>query len=427
MTSEVAVLTKQAAVLAADSAVTGGGKIFNTVNKVFALSKHEPIGIMVYSSAAVMGVPVETVIKEFRRLQGRKKYDYLDEYASSFVEFLKNDESLFIGESRQKFLSVLVQTFIGGLHEQADNRLRGRLGRGQKFNKTSLKGALADAVTEFKRAISSAPRIYVPGVSHIREAVASEVETAVNAAISELGEIWPMSQETRKNIGRMAVDQFFRHVGLGGETGFVIAGFGAKDMFPKLRSFQFYCSALGLHKIIHLVGAEEGDVTDQCEARILAFAQDDVVTTFMEGIAPIYRDFLENFPRFFFDEKKKALLAGANPQTKEAAIAESLGVEFQDALSREIAKLKHGRFIHPTMEVVAMMPKEELASLAEALVNITALKRKASSSRETVGGPTDVAVISKGDGLVWVKRKHYFDPALNPTFVVRYLEDCDEK
>lgn len=43
--------------------------------------------------------------------------------------------------------------------------------------------------------------------------------------------------------------------------------------------------------------------------------------------------------------------------------------------------------------------------MAEALLSITSLKRKMSISLETVGGPIDVAVITKGDGFIWVKRK----------------------
>ena len=35
------------------------------------------------------------------------------------------------------------------------------------------------------------------------------------------------------------------------------------------------------------------------------------------------------------------------------------------------------------------------------------------TSAESVSGPIDVAVISKGDGFVWIKRKQYFDPQLN--------------
>ena len=42
---------------------------------------------------------------------------------------------------------------------------------------------------------------------------------------------------------------------------------------------------------------------------------------------------------------------------------------------------------------------------------------------ETVGGPIDVAVISKGDGFIWIKRKHYFKAELNPQFFANYSEE----
>ena len=67
-----------------------------------------------------------------------------------------------------------------------------------------------------------------------------------------------------------------------------------------------------------------------------------------------------------------------------------------------------------------MLPKDELAAMAEALVNLTKFRRRISQDRETVGGPIDVAVITKGDGFVWIKRKHYFDPALNPRIIAKY-------
>ena len=42
---------------------------------------------------------------------------------------------------------------------------------------------------------------------------------------------------------------------------------------------------------------------------------------------------------------------------------------------------------------------------------------------ETVGGEVDVAVISKGDGFIWIKRKHYFKPELNPQYLAKYWKD----
>jgi len=35
----------------------------------------------------------------------------------------------------------------------------------------------------------------------------------------------------------------------------------------------------------------------------------------------------------------------------------------------------------------------------------------------------DVAVISKGDGFVWIKRKHYFKAELNPQFFANYYKE----
>ena len=61
-------------------------------------------------------------------------------------------------------------------------------------------------------------------------------------------------------------------------------------------------------------------------------------------------------------------------------------------------------------------PKDELASIAEALVSLSAMERRMAGGRETVGGPVDLAVISKGDGFIWIKRKHYFNIDMNRHF-----------
>ena len=78
------------------------------------------------------------------------------------------------------------------------------------------------------------------------------------------------------------------------------------------------------------------------------------------------------------------------------------------------------------VEVVSVLPKEQLAELAEALISLTSLRRRVSYDEETVGGPTDVAIITKGDGLVWIKRKHYFEENLNPAYFARTYERREE-
>ena len=54
----------------------------------------------------------------------------------------------------------------------------------------------------------------------------------------------------------------------------------------------------------------------------------------------------------------------------------------------------------------ACSPLVDLACIADALVSLTAfLMRMSADKTETVTGPIDVALLSKGDGFVWVKHK----------------------
>jgi hypothetical protein len=96
MTAEVAILNKEAVALASDSAVTisqGNGeddskqKIFSSANKLFALSKYQPIGIMVYGDAEFMSVPMEVMIKVYREKLGRNKFKTLNEYDPTRQDF----------------------------------------------------------------------------------------------------------------------------------------------------------------------------------------------------------------------------------------------------------------------------------------------------------------------------------------------------
>ncbi len=103
----------------------------------------------------------------------------------------------------------------------------------------------------------------------------------------------------------------------------------------------------------------------------------------------------------------------------ESRLQESENDTIVKAFEKEFQNFRTQTLVSPVLNVVEALPKEEMAAMAEALVELTALRRKVGSNLETVGGPTDVAIISKGEGLIWMKRKHYFDPELNGDFHIR--------
>ena len=91
MTAEIALLNKTAVALAADSAVTlaESGKVY-TGNKLFALSRYQSVGVMIYNNAEFMDVPWETLIKMYRQSLGLDAKPTIYDYLENFLEYISD-------------------------------------------------------------------------------------------------------------------------------------------------------------------------------------------------------------------------------------------------------------------------------------------------------------------------------------------------
>ena len=121
MTAEVAVMNRSAVALAADSAMSVGntGKTYPT-NKLFALSKHHPVGVMMYNNAEFMGVPWETLVKMHRHGIASRGMATVNDYAASFLDYISNET---ICTGRQKVANLL--RIAEGLFKRVSREVRG--------------------------------------------------------------------------------------------------------------------------------------------------------------------------------------------------------------------------------------------------------------------------------------------------------------
>jgi hypothetical protein len=204
-------------------------------------------------------------------------------------------------------------------------------------------------------------------------------------------------------------------------SGIVIAGFGEKDTFPSLIEFQIDMVVKDKLKYVESYSTK---INFDRAASIIPFAQQEMVSTFMEGVSPDYRENEEIYLNNILKEYIEIVLDNLK------GYSESNKKKLKNKLSKINSKIlkKHSQIIDkyiqekyadPVVEVVAVLPKDELAAMAESLVSLTSFKRKVTMESETVGGPIDVVVISKGDGFIWIKRKYYFKMELNPEFSKR--------
>jgi len=64
--------------------------------------------------------------------------------------------------------------------------------------------------------------------------------------------------------------------------------------------------------------------------------------------------------------------------------------------------------------VLPAMPLQDAIDLAEFMVDLTIKFSRFKPGAPTVGGPIEIAAISKHEGFRWIKRKYYFRRELNP-------------
>lgn len=203
------------------------------------------------------------------------------------------------------------------------------------------------------------------------------------------------------------------------KMGLFFAGYGKQDAFPKFIHIELYTVINGIAKFRLIDKYEESNNN----AQIIPLAQTDEILTFCKGISNYFINYIPQKVNELITNKINNLPKEFSEQQKNI-LKDSLGEckkEVQDSLNEAMQR----EYVNPILKSVQLIPLPEMAMLAENLVNITSLKRTFAidGNQQTVGGPTDVAVMSKGDGFVWIKRKLYFDRKLNPDYPVKISKD----
>jgi len=435
MTSELIVMNRDAVVLAADSAVTlGNGKIFNSANKIFRLTPGIPIGLMVYNKADFMGIPWETIIQLYR--DSRRDlipYDTVEEWKNDFLSFLS---TLVPDDEGDSFFSSNTSSFLAYLCNIANDYCSHLAMVQEEVTEEDIKKILAKVINSAASRLDTAetlPCLDTQTLADFTERARPIVRKCIGQVIKKIDILSP---DLIESIISIAIEKFTKTTQIYGRpynelsSGIVIAGFGKNEWFPTFFSFIVIGKVFG----VLLVCDDRNEMIahipkeNTCSVSINAFAQHDMTSLFMNGIDldmlskldDLHSDILGKYPPFIVEilehELKEAGLIPHLDDSVKQKVLEKLARVCQinrNEVRNQVNDLmeKHSQDV---VDVVAHLPKDELAAFAETLVNLTSFKRHVSADDDTVGGPVDVAIISRKDGFIWIKRKHYFDAALNP-------------
>ena len=425
MTAEVVIMNAIGVAMAADSAVTIGTdarKIFTSTDKLFQLSRTDPIGVMAYNNSTLLGIPWEAIIKQYRATLRDRSLPSVGDHATSFLRFVEKNSGMF---PRRVQDGHVVQFVAGFLRHFREDHLRSELDkearRQGKLRATHIR-RVADAtlgnfrvtfLADRKRLVGLGPQSAARVAARYRRIVRKEFEGAFGTM--------PVSDAFRRVLVQLTLSTLTREAFGPSSSGLVFAGFGAQEYLPTVVSYHVDCF---VDRKLRVSRPERTRIEQLgTSSSIIPFAQREVVDTFMAGVD-------RRLKEKFGDEAERAIRKISDAlvdavQKVSPSIAAKMRLVLRGGVPRVVDAMNHrwdrfsSTYWRPITEIVATLPKDELAAMAEALVNLTKFKRRITPQKETVGGPIDVAVITRGDGFVWIKRKHYFDPALNPRAVSR--------
>ncbi len=408
MTAVLGILNKQAVVIATDSAVTissqNGQKIFNQANKLFSLSKYEPVGVMIYGNAEFMGIPWETIIKTYRQQLGKNSHKCLSDYKIDFVDFLQkqtfglNEKQFNTWMLDRIFIETLdicnylfethaanIQGWVDGLNALR-HKLIGESSWDIAFAKTFLREQKAE-------------------IDGLYQSIENNFSVSLNKTVKD-------------SFGDFIAIMLASHNSVVEPTGLVFSGFGNEEFFPTLVAIEVHFMA---KKKLKYYEIRKEKIGLNKPAAICPFAQTQEMEHFLlgssaqnkQGMLDLVRGSLQGL------RQKIAGMVGI-PQELAQQILSDSDDDYIDDLAIAFRSASDLLLLEPLLQSVAVLPKEDLAEMAESLIHLTYLKRRISNQAETVGGAVDVAVITKGDGFIWLKRKQYFQPQLNRHFFDKY-------
>ena len=429
MTAVVGILNKRGAAIAADSAVTrtryNNKKITKNGNKMIRLSNCVPISVMLTGNGAYHRTRWDIIIRHYRQHRGDIAHPTVEACVHDFFRYIA-DNHLFCedeiikrwicDELNQLFEHADANVDFTVKERDDDNRL--------KSSKTYLKSFLAQLhryqTYWLKTGVSAQFKDYTPEQFHvfIGDMITdflSEKEYQEDGFnfnnfpkefLASLKDDLESTLMTRLTTRRHHDD---------GSAELVFTGFGSEQEYPSLVStvvFEGFDNRVNYH----ILPEDIICISDDNPVAICPFAQKDVIKSLLRGlhvdysriIANAIQDIYRPFGNVIFDinedDKEFDNLNFMDFQMMLQDVrTDDLDRKFVNANVRYLNKKQ--RKWEKNLEDYDLLA---MAALAQSLIDLTGFHRILTFSQEGVGGPVDLAVITKNEGFTWLSRKSWY-------------------
>jgi len=426
MTTQVVLMNGLGIALASDSAVTSGGKVLNTSEKVFELRPPHKVAVLASGRADFMGHPWEVLLSAWSETLERP-LNSMPDYRESLYRFLRTilpsnadlvrpemnyiSDSYFgdggVMDTAHEILSQILTPFFRDLlkdedfekfmeNDAWDPEFRARI------SKLLTKAVLSEVEKAFLEAGESRKQRFEPAenVSYAQSLIwIDKYWVGVERSPSDDFPAWPAIprfDELIKNLSSV----WLVHADYRGESNINFVGYGANDLFPSGAGVYFHGVIAGT-----LIKRFEGALAPTSSPDYLFFGQSEAIRALTSGDDYLLTSTAVTKTRKTLNDIFEQLSESTDERAKVAREYVQQSIE-QDDLADEMRKAGNEKRLKPFTRAIGMSPILDLAEFAAQLVGVQAASAAMTQENPSVGGFVDVATITHRRGFEWIRHKH---------------------
>lgn len=426
MTTQVVLMNGLGIALASDSAVTAGGKVLNTSEKIFELPHPHKAAILTSGRARFMGMPWEVLLSAWSETLD-KPLQSMPDYMESLFAFLRATvpnsgeldekevdylESTWWGDTNvygllQKALREHILPLYEGILEESDLEKFRSNEWDAEFRQSMTEKLTEDAVSALLEALRTHGEnrkafVACPDVSEAQARIWLDKYWKSRGEDQSWPNVlndWPEIPGIYEVIVSLHA-LYIVHADYEGESSVNIVGYGAADMFPSWFGTFLHGAVRGT-----LLKRFEEQVTPAAYPRDLFFGQADAISALtgrgdrlLTNVAvETQRNQLSEILEQLGGIEHESLL-----QTKEY-IKQSLDNE---SIRERMLNEGQEKRRDPFRKAIGMSPILDLAEFSAQLVGVQAAYAAMTQENPSVGGFVDVGIITHRRGFEWIRHKH---------------------
>ena len=427
MTCQVVLLNAWGIGLASDSAVTSGNRVSNGSEKIFAVPEPHKLAILTSSRAKVMGFPWESILSAWSESL-TKPLASIEEYWLSLEKWLCNSitSTTSVTDAEFGYLEdVIYWKLFNDLYDNVwhpiiyphfSSNLKPEdlafIDEGEiwteefkaKQTKVLTKEIIKESIDiiqqlESRRVTTHDPATGInAGQSRVwLERYFDTYPSRFNKTFfEELLSNFPSIPGLEEKLTSLAVSYLTNPNWA--STMLCLVGFGAEDLLPSALEVEI----LGFVGGVRLGGAFSS-MTSVSSSGHLFYGQKDALNSLVLGQDSILMDATAKQNEAISKFRSQLQENDDEAVTQLREVFESTLA--QANIENEVISVGREQRLLPFQKAVQMSPVRDLAEFASTLVGVQSARAAFSQDNPTVGGPIDVATITRHEGFQWLRKK----------------------